>query len=37
MVGGITRMESLYRELIESRGGVFEYHDGYVKKGAQKT
>ena len=35
MVGGITRMESLYRELIESRGGVFEYHDGYVKKGAK--
>jgi hypothetical protein len=35
MVGGITRMESLYRELIESRGGIFEYHDGYVKKGAK--
>ncbi|WP_319406555.1 DUF2325 domain-containing protein [uncultured Desulfosarcina sp.] len=35
IVGGITRMESLYRELIESRGGVFEYHDGYVKKGAK--
>jgi len=36
IVGGITRMESLYRELIESHGGVFEYHDGYVKKGAKK-
>lgn len=35
MVGGITRMESLYRELVEGCGGVFEYHDGYVKKGAK--
>jgi hypothetical protein len=28
-------MESLYRELIEGSNGVFEYHDGYVKKGAR--
>jgi hypothetical protein len=28
-------MESLYRELIESSGGVFEYHDGYMKKGVK--
>ncbi len=35
MVGGITRIKSLYRELVESHGGVFEYHDGYVKKGAK--
>jgi hypothetical protein len=35
IVGGITRMESLYRELIESSGGIFEYHDGYMKKGAK--
>jgi hypothetical protein len=35
IVGGITRMESLYRELIESSGGVFEYHDGYMKKGVK--
>jgi hypothetical protein len=35
LVGGITRMESLYRELIEGRGGVFEYHDGYMKKGVK--
>jgi hypothetical protein len=33
IVGGITRMESLYRELIEGCGGIFEYHDGYMKKG----
>ena len=36
IVGGITRMESLYRELIESHGGIFEYHDGYMKKGVKK-
>jgi hypothetical protein len=36
IVGGITRMKSLYRELIESGGGVFEYHDGYMKKGVKK-
>lgn len=35
IVGGITRMESLYRELIETSGGVFEYHDGYMKKGVK--
>ncbi len=36
IVGGITRMESLYRELIESGGGIFEYHDGYMKNGVKK-
>lgn len=35
IVGGITRMEVLYRELIESSGGIFEYHDGYMKKGVK--
>jgi hypothetical protein len=35
IVGGITRMESLYRQLIEGAGGVFEYHDGYMKKGVK--
>ncbi len=35
IVGGITRMKSAYRDLIESGGGVFDYHDGYVKKGAK--
>jgi hypothetical protein len=36
MVGGISRMESLFRDLIERSGGVFDYHDGYMKKGARK-
>jgi hypothetical protein len=35
IVGGVTRMETLYRDLIESSNGVFEYHDGYVNKGAK--
>ena len=36
IVGGISRMESLYRELIEGSGGIFEYHDGHMKKGARQ-
>ena len=35
MVGGITKMEDRYREVVESRGGVFEYHDGYMRNGAR--
>lgn len=33
IVGGVTRMESLYRQLIESSGGILEYHDGNLKSG----
>ncbi len=33
IVGGMTKMASLYRDLIEGSGGVFEYHDGYMQKG----
>lgn len=36
IVGGVTRMESLYRELVEGSGGVFDYHDGNVKNGSKK-
>lgn len=36
IVGGMSRMETLYRKLIESGGGIFEYHSGYMKKGARK-
>ena len=35
LVGGITKMESLYRELVEKGGGIFEYHDGYIKGGTK--
>ena len=33
LVGGITRLRSLYRNLIEEKGGVFDYHDGYMRGG----
>lgn len=36
IVGGIARMEALYRRLIEDNGGVFEYHDGYMHAGAKQ-
>jgi chromosome segregation ATPase len=36
MVGGMSKMEALYREIIESRGGVFDYHNGYMKNGARQ-
>lgn len=35
IVGGITKMEWLYRQLIETSGGVFDYHDGYMAKGSK--
>lgn len=36
IVGGVTRMESLYREMVEGSGGIFEYHDGNIKNGSRK-
>lgn len=33
IVGGITRIKHLYRELVESGGGEFDYHDGYMRSG----
>ncbi|MEA3224215.1 MAG: DUF2325 domain-containing protein [Thermodesulfobacteriota bacterium] len=33
IVGGITRLSSIYRDLIEERGGAFDYHDGYMRGG----
>lgn len=35
IVGGITRMEALYRQLVEENGGSFDYHDGYMKRGVK--
>jgi hypothetical protein len=35
MVGGITRMKSLYRKLVEGSNGLFEHHDGSVKNGVK--
>jgi hypothetical protein len=36
IVGGRIRMKHLYRNLVESSGGQFEYHDGYMQNGKQK-
>lgn len=36
VVGGITRMETLYRRLVEDSGGIFEYHNGCMKNGARQ-
>lgn len=33
IVGGIIKMKHLYRNLVESSGGQFEYHDGYMQNG----
>lgn len=31
MVGGMTKMKSYYKDIIEKAGGEFDYHDGYMK------
>ena len=36
IVGGIERMEPLYREVIEAKGHQFEYHAGHLRKGGNK-
>ncbi len=36
IVGGRSRMEHLYRRLIEGSGGILEYHDGCVKNGVRQ-
>ncbi len=28
-------MEAFYRKLIEEKGGIFDYHDGYMKGGTK--
>lgn len=35
IVGGIARMEALYRDLIERQGGTLDYHDGAMRSGTQ--
>lgn len=35
IVGGITRIKHLYRDLVESGGGELDYHDGYLRAGKQ--
>jgi hypothetical protein len=36
IVGGIERMASLYRQMIEARGGVLDYHDGSMNGGTRQ-
>ncbi|MBW1941136.1 MAG: DUF2325 domain-containing protein, partial [Deltaproteobacteria bacterium] len=35
IVGGITKLKHLYRDLVETSGGEFDYHDGYMNNGKQ--
>ncbi len=35
IVGGITKMKGFYQRLVEKRGGIFEYHDGYMQNGQE--
>lgn len=35
IIGGLTRMETLYREMVETNGGVFDYHSGDMKNGSR--
>ncbi|MEA4924414.1 MAG: DUF2325 domain-containing protein [Syntrophomonadaceae bacterium] len=36
IVGGLTKLRSFYRDLIENLGGNFEYHDGYLRSGERE-
>jgi len=36
IVGGLPKMEFLYRRLIEENGGMFDYHDGHVRGGIRE-
>ncbi len=36
IVGGIERMEPLYRQAVEAKGHIFEYHAGHLRKGGNK-
>ncbi len=36
IVGGIERMEPLYREAIEAKGHIFEYHAGHSRNCGSK-
>ncbi|MDO7786318.1 DUF2325 domain-containing protein [Desulforamulus aquiferis] len=33
LVGGITKLKAVYKDIIEGSGGEFEYMDGYMKGG----
>ncbi len=37
VIGGLDRMESVYRQVVERLGGEFEFHCGRVKDGCQSV
>lgn len=36
IVGGLTKLRSFYRDVVENHGASFEYHDGYLKSGERE-
>jgi hypothetical protein len=35
IVGGITKLASVYQKAVENSGGTLDYHDGYMKSGSK--
>lgn len=35
IVGGMTKLKELYKNVVESRGGIFDYHSGRIRNGKQ--
>jgi hypothetical protein len=35
IVGGMTKIKHYYKKIVESSGGEFDYHDGYMKGGVK--
>lgn len=33
IVGGLTKLKEMYRKIVESNGGVFDYHTGRIRNG----
>lgn len=33
IVGGLTKLKSMYQKIVESNGGVFDYHSGRIRNG----
>jgi hypothetical protein len=33
IVGGLTKLKEMYRKIVESNGGVFDYHSGRIRNG----
>lgn len=36
IIGGVERMEALYRDLVEKNGGFLDYHSGSMQGGTKK-